>query len=458
MAALLYGKAAYKRLAGRFPELRLVNMFVESSPTAEQSVALLSRPGLDPLYVAGSGPVRGLFTEPGALGGSVFALSGGALYRDQTSLGSIVGGGVARFAASASELLVTGGEKLYQTEGGAPVLAGFPDNADVLSVVLVAGLFVAVRAGTQRFYWSGVLDGTMWDGLDYAAAESSPDDLLDIVVVGDVIWLLGETTIEPWQVTGAADLPFSRVEGRNYQRGVYATGCACELDNTLFWVGEDGQVYRGGAVPERLSDHGIEERIARSTNVRVFAFSHEGHKMFGLRLDVGTYLYDVATQQWCEFESLNRPNWRVLSAAQQGKTALVGDDQTGQIYTLASDRYDDNGVAMQRVFTAYAPVKKAASIDVVTIDADFGSTPVLAGQGSEPVIEMRQSRDAGRTFTPWRQSSLGRLGQYRAQSVWRRLGMFDSPGAMLEFRVTDPVPFRLSNVEVNEAQGGRSRN
>jgi hypothetical protein len=48
-------------------------------------------------------------------------------------------------------------------------------------------------------------------------------------------------------------------------------------------------------------------------------------------------------------------------------------------------------------------------------------------------------------------------GGYRTVPEWRALGMFDFPGALFEFRVTDPVPFRVSAVKVNDPAGGRQR-
>jgi hypothetical protein len=93
----------------------------------------------------------------------------------------------------------------------------------------------------------------------------------------------------------------------------------------------------------------------------------------------------------------------------------------------------------------------------VTLWANTGATPVLSGQGSNPLIEMRYSRDQGKTWSLWLPASLGAEGQYRVRADWRRLGMFDLPGALFEFRCTDPVPLRISAVKVNAAGGGRSR-
>jgi hypothetical protein len=458
MPSLAYGKSAYRRQAGGFPELRLINMLVEAAPTSEGEIGLISRPGLELSYQVGAAPTRAMFYGDGVLGGGVFVLSGVVLFNDKMAVGSIVGNGPAGMAASATELVVTGGGQLYRTDGLTLSSAGFPDSAQVVAVAYLAGLFIGIRADTQRFYWSAVRDASSWDGLDYASAESSPDPLRDVVVVGDVLWLLGSESIEPWQVTGDAELPFSRVEGRDYQRGVIATGCACELDNTLFWIGDDGIVYRGAATPQRLSDHGIEEQIALSDYHAVFTLAFDGHKLFVVQLSNATYGYDVATGGWSQLRSFGADTWQVAASIERDGKTLVAGSTSSAIYRLSSDAPSDDGTRVERLFTAVAPVEDGGvTIDTLHLEADFGSTPLLLGQGSEPQIETRSSRDGGKTWNDWRASTLGRQGQYRARSTWRRFGTFDAPGAMFEFRTTDPVPLRISTVKVNEPQGGRSR-
>jgi hypothetical protein len=457
MTSLAFGKGTYRRLVSGLPELRLVNMFVEAAATSQDGIVLLPRPGLTAFATKGQGPIRGLFSQAGTLNDQLFALSGSSLFGDG-ELGPVAGNGAASFAASATELIVTAGAGISRTDGTLfnPVL--FPDDASVVAVAYVGGYFVAVRSGSQRFYWSALRDASAWDGLDYASAESSPDPLRDLVVVGDVMWLLGASTIEPWTLTGDANLPFSRVEGRNYQRGVIATGCAVELDNTLFWIGDDGRVYRAGAAPEGMSDPGVEERIAASESVAAFAWEHEGHKFFCVRLDSETLAFDVATGEWCEFASYGRQNWRVRCVASVGGRAVLGDDVTGAIWRADAANYTDAGSPLSRLLTAFQPVSDGSfTLDVVHLDADFGSTPVLAGAGSDPIVELRTSRDGGRTWGPWRASGLGRQGQYRARAVWRRFGSFEAPGGLFEFRCTDPVRLRISAVRANETQGGRSR-
>jgi hypothetical protein len=180
----------------------------------------------------------------------------------------------------------------------------FPDTANVRAVCFIGSLFVAVRGDTSaKFYWSAPLNGNSWNALDFATAEREPDSLLDIMNLGDNIWLFGQQTIESWAHTGET-LPFSRNEQVAFDQGIMDTGCVCAADNSLFFIGSKRIVYRIGEVPERISDSGIEERIADSTTARLFTFWMEGgHEMVAMRLDTETLLYDCSTREWCEFQT-----------------------------------------------------------------------------------------------------------------------------------------------------------
>jgi hypothetical protein len=97
------------------------------------------------------------------------------------------------------------------------------------------------------------------------------------------------------------------------------------------------------------------------------------------------------------------------------------------------------------------------TVNNLRIRSEVGTAPNLTGEYAEPVCEMRVSDDAGTTWGPWESESLGRQGEYRTRVEWRALGMFDAPGILVQFRVTDPVSWRLSGVEVNAQGGGRQR-
>lgn len=466
MPEMAWGAAAYRRTKGHLPPLRLVNLHLERSPTSGGGVVLLSRLGLLASTSVGTGPVQGVFWQDGVFGGDVFTLSGGNLYRAGVLIGAVPGTGPVRMAASALELVITAGASAYSYNGTNLAAIAFPDGANVCAVAFLSGFFIFVRAGSHKFYWSAVNNGRSVDALDFLSAESQPDGLLDAVVIGEQLWLLGTATTEPWLLTGSLDDPFTRLDQGIFRKGVIATGCACDLDNSMFWVGDDGIVYRAAEVPKRVSDHWIEERIAASSEVSAFTYASDGHDFYCVRINgggvladgtvcpAGTFAYDVATQQWNELASYGRDNFRARCAATNGADVLLGDDETGTLYQLSG--YEDAGGPFERLFTGAIGIPSGV-LDVyrVTVDVEVGWTPILEGQGSDPQIEMRVSNDGGATWDDWEPESLGRQGEYSTRPEWRALGLFQSPGFLSEFRVTDPVNVRLTAVLYNEAGGGR---
>jgi hypothetical protein len=133
-----------------------------------------------------------------------------------------------------------------------------------------------------------------------------------------------------------------------------------------------------------------------------------------------------------------------------------GHQTSNQI--MGWDEWDDLGVSLTRTFTAAVPLDVPQSINSLRIWANSGQTPITGGgAGTSPTVDMRYSRDAGNTWTSWESVSLGAQTEYRVVPEWRTLGMFDFPGALIQFRCTDPVPFRVSKVAVNDPGGGRSR-
>lgn len=453
-----FGTGAYRRRSGRFPPFRLVNMLAEATPAnANGPVALISRPSLQPYLDVGSGPIRGVFAQSGTFGGDILSVSGTTLFRGALSLGPLSINAKARFATSGAEVLLSTGQGLFRTDGSTVSSVSFPDGANVLAVVYIAGYFVAIRKDSQKFYWSGVLDGSSWDGLDFAGAESSPDNLLDVWVIGDELWLLGANSTEVWVPSGDSDAPFVRVEGRLYDKGIIASGVAANVDNTLFWVGNDGVVYRGDTTPVRISDHSIEEAVSNSGTISAVGFTWQGHSLFLVTTDEGTFGFDAATREWSEFSSYGLSGFRAHVGVDADAQVILGDSILGRLWTFDDAEYLDGSDPIQRIFTAAIATNGPVSVDNVLLDASVGQTPDLSGQGAAPVVGMRHSRDAGNTWSGWREASAGAQGEYRKRVIWRRCGMADEPGMLLEFRLTDPVPWRISGVRANEGLGGRSR-
>lgn len=463
MPSIFYGSGAYKRATGSLPPVECINLFVESAETSDKSVCLQSRPGLTTTQTNGSGPINGLYAEKGVFGGDDFSVSGGNIYRVTTSLGTVAGSGIPSFAGTATELLVARGSTLRRYNGSTLNNPTFPDAASVTAVCVINFLFVAARAGGTypgRFYWSAVNDGDTWDSLDYATAERVPDDLLDIVALGDNIWLFGQSSLEVWQNTGNAALPFTRIEQVAFDRGIIDTGAWAKADNTIFFIGSDAVVYR--VMPDNpvaVSEPWLNEKIREATSWRMFSFKRDGEEFVVVRLGTttgSTYVLPVSTgTEWCEFQT-NGGQWIAQCGAMKGTTAYLGHQSTGAIMGFSG--WQDLGVAMERRFTAAIPLDEPLSVNRLRLWANAGQAPT----GVTPTVSLRYSRDAGQTWSSYLNADLGNAtddgtGDYRAPTEWRRLGMFDEPGAMFEIKASAAMGFRISAVKMNDGGGGRSR-
>lgn len=147
------------------------------------------------------------------------------------------------------------------TGAGVHVLHGveMPDGQPAQSVAALAGYILVSIANSGRFYWLQPGEITI-DGLDFATAESQPDSIVELLSVGDTIWMIGDASTEAWYATGNLETPFLPTQGRVYARGV-VQGTSVRVKDQVVLVGSDGIVYSIGGGIKRISHHGIEEKI-----------------------------------------------------------------------------------------------------------------------------------------------------------------------------------------------------
>lgn len=446
---------ADRRDVARFPEALLSNLFAESAPSSlSKGVALLPRPGYSLFSLTTDFPHRGAFQQAGTLDGDLLVLSGITLYRvtsagAQTVLGLIPGTELASFASDGTTVRIAVGNALYKTDG----LTVTFDDSDVCSIVYLRGFWFSVRTSTQIVYY--LLPGDVaWDPLQFISAESLPDKMVAIGLIGDQMAFLGDTTLEVWALTAGSTPPAEPYGGLNFkEKGCLNRSTLAEIDNGLVWVASDKAVYisRGG-VPERISTHGVEERIAEadSTTLRAWHYTWDGHKFYVLTMgEQGTWVYDFATQLWTTFKSLGQASWRGALGAQAEWGTVACDDVTGALWLLSDDDRTDGGEPIERLWTALYEHHERTMLrcDRLVLTASVGWAQ-STGQGSEPLVEMRQSNDYGMTFGSWKQRSMGRIGDFFTQVVWKALGAIRRPGRVFQFRCTDPIITRVSNVEM----------
>jgi hypothetical protein len=129
----------------------------------------------------------------------------------------------------------------------------------------------------------------------------------------------------------------------------------------------------------------------------------------------------------------------------------VGDTVTGTLYTLSQGVFTDGADPIVGLLTFGFPITgNRLTVDMLRIEMVTGYATEV-GQGSNPLVDVRFSRDGGNVFGPWRSASLGLAGDYGKRVKFNRCGQFKGPGMIGELRTSDPIPRRVSGMYVNEA-------
>ena len=444
MPKLDFGLSSYQRARGDLPELPVINMFAEETPTEEKGIILQSRPGLEETgTVMGDGPVVALFQKDGVLGAAQFAISDGALYENGVLIGAVDGPGPFFIDGYQDRIFIAGGASLWTYDGTLSAVP-FPDGADVLKVVVGASRALCLRADTEQWYWSDVL-GDDVDALSFASAESQPDLLRDILFLDDKAILFGAETVEQWPNTQDADLPFAPLEGVVFEVGVRNTGAATAFGNSFAWVTNHNRVCVGDE-NSAISNEGLEAKIKASSECRLWTFFIDSVQMLALTLDDETHAFSARSGKWSQMVSHGFDNWVPCCFAAD----VFGSSVDGRTMAFSEGWEDLGGVLERRIRAGFPLNSGGATIDNLILRANVGNTGYLVGTYADPSIELRSSKDVGRTWGNWKRRSLGEQGQYRKRVSWRSLGQFRAPGAMFELRVTDPIDVRISDVLVNE--------
>lgn len=448
---------SYQERSLPFDAQRLVNFYPVFDQTGKEVAALYGTPGLALFATAGTGPIRGAFV---ATNERAFVVSSGALYEvfsdgTSTSRGSLLTTtGNVTIDENGTQLMICDGTYgyifTYATDAFAQISDGdFPSAG---TMTFIDGYFVVNKNNSGAFYISDLNNGTAWDALDFATAESSPDNLVRVINAVGQLWLFGTKTTEIWQNTGGSLFPFQRISGAAMGMGCYAAHTVIAIDNSVFWVGKDANgaliVFRAqGFTPSRISTNSIEYYLQSSdldSTLRAYTYQQDGHVFYVLTGGglPTTLVYDISTQMWHERAFLNTLGEYEQHLGCCGMYAfgkfLVGSRLNGKIYEMSLDIYDDDGfpLAADRVYTHISQEDQRIRYSQLVIGCETG-VGNQSDPAQEPLISMRLSKDGARTWSNWYTTSMGKVGEYLGRVVFRRLGI----AKMLTFhiRITDPV-------------------
>lgn len=172
MTTIPLGVGAYKRAYARFPEVKLINRFVEKAPTnLKEHTSLLTRPATKLLALfppdTASGKIRGTYSSPGVFNSDLFVVSGKNFYRyDGTTVthigGEVLGSGNPRVGFVKG----IGYEHLFIAD--TLLLNFYAGGTHAEGVLTVAGavnfLAATVQIGTIYYGWNADVDNDSPNG------------------------------------------------------------------------------------------------------------------------------------------------------------------------------------------------------------------------------------------------------------------------------------------------------
>lgn len=424
---------------------RLVNVFAEALPADSKTpVVLYGTPGTALFAELPTGPVLGLHDFQG----KVYAVTPTNLYRIEydgqfADVGEVDFTGKVSMDDNGIELVMVDGVKGYHYDGTTVVQFEGDGWNPANTVTYQDGYFIFNRAGTGQFFISNLLSVEL-DPLEFATAEGSPDNALAVISNGRELWVFGEESTEVWYNSGAALFPFERMQGAFMETGTAAAGTIVKLDSSLFFLGDDGMIYRTmGYNPTRISTHAIEHSIstARKDDAFAWEYKQEGHAFYVITFPTAklTWCYDVSTGLWHERSHIVFGHHIGLCHVSFYDKELIGDFQAGHVFQLSMDALEDYHDPIQRIMVSPAIHGNRATMFCRELELDMQSgVGLVDGYGSDPQAMMQYSDDGGKTWSVEKWAPIGRIGKYLTRIRWRRLGSFRQ--RIFKVVITEPVP------------------
>lgn len=346
-------------------------------------------PGLKPYQQIGTGPIRGMHDCEGLR----LIVSGRYLYRiTNAGVGVPIGviPGVGRVSMTHNQfetgyqVLVEngqpGGGYVYSTVDQTFVRItdeGYPGS---ISSDYLDSFLLGVEPFGRFWFHSDLASATSYNTLDRYEAEASPDKIVGLAVSGQEVVVFGQRTTEFFMNVGAATGTFQN-RNTGFDRGCASRDTIAKLDNSIFWLGDDGIVYRlNGYSAQPVSTRALEQQLSRYNLAQAFAFVWEdrGHKVYYLTFPDGqTFGYDVVTGLWHRRESFGLDRWRLTHVIEWSGKKYGGDFQTGRVFLIDWDYHLEGSdpIISERVSPVLSDNQSRLGIPSAELVFDTGQGP-----------------------------------------------------------------------------------
>ncbi len=335
------------------------------------------------------------------------------------------------------------GVTVDQTDGN--LICGFSTTDSVTHKAYIAKL----NANSAAVMWK-VAVGT---GISY----NESDMAKNVVKTGTLYYLGGQTLYTINTATGAsttfnlATATVDATHGHQISEDVFGS---------IFWYGSwtdggtaptyigaycgTGGNHSGSAMPWRFwpaSYPFVNPPVygaPAASRKRAWSYVLDGHTFYVLDLGAqGTWLYDITTDQWCQFITQGYIAWNFANGCMWGQRIVAGDLLTTDVWEMVPSAIFDNG-ATEIIHTVTGGVATRSRI-FHSVDSFYLSAS--NGQALDPVnasVTLEFSDDQGKTWITMDTFSIA-AGNYSQEFAWIGLGSFARPGRI--FKIIDSGGF-----------------
>lgn len=398
----------------------VINAYAQkAAPGAKEPAWLIGCPG-SAVFASFDTTTEAVIQEIAAFGRVMAFTTGGVYMVDETGattrIGDPIPGPISAAFNGSVVVAVNGSTGIVADQNSVQAISD-PDFRPATTVAFIAGFFVFTAADTGEYFITEVYS-TAIDALDFATAESAPDDLVAVVALRREIWLFGADTVEVHGLIAAA-FPFAPITGVAINFGCIARMSALQIDQSVCWLSPNGIVYQSsGYVAQRISTHEIEEELelVRSEWADAFAWTYieTGHHFYVLTVGEQTFAFDMATRSWHKRESVGFTRHYALACATAFGKVLVGDHK-GRLLHLSKDHLTDpDGDVVVTIGSVPYAQKDYFTADEFRVDVEVGA-------GADATLEYSHDTN-GKTWSNRLPATLGALGEHETILRWPRLG------------------------------------
>lgn len=442
-------------------------LYPKISPEGRHITSLHPFPGLLSFGV----PTAAKFRGHDVMDGKLYVVAGSALRQFDAdgvivagSKGTVTGNGKVDMANNGDQLMIATGSTLHMYTASTDTFVDVddasitnPTTVDYLNNQFIfdnnddassKGEFVTTQVATD------ITATDIVDALDFAVADTHPDDIMRVMVHNGQVFFFGEKSIDPWWNSGVGSPPFDPIIGASRPYGL-AGKWAIDKSREYIYFLDDQRIPRrmSGLAVENIGNPAIGQewtdyvRVSDVT-VLVFTLDHERFVQYNFPAPGKSWVYHEASNSWFELGyGTSQKRHRADAYAFVYGKHLVFDYATSEVYELDFDTFTDDGEVIQRkrsTAVIHGGLYDAPGAEIFFDKVEFiieTGTGLATGQGSDPKLMVRYSDDHGRTWSAEDWHDLGVGGSYLTRVELHRQGRAHQ--RIYELTYTDPTKYSM---------------